>query len=58
MVSSRILALANEIEANTTKLDEYLAINGLPPPSFEEDHSLMYQFPQDIAAAQEAQTAL
>jgi hypothetical protein len=57
MAPSRILALAREIEANTTKLDKYFAKNGLPPPSFEEDAPLMYQFPPDLAAAQETLSA-
>ncbi|KAF4626277.1 hypothetical protein G7Y89_g11881 [Cudoniella acicularis] len=57
MAPSRIVALAKVIEANTTKLDEYFAKNSLPPPSFEEDAPLMYQFPPDIAVAQEALSA-
>ncbi|KAH6664209.1 sterigmatocystin 8-O-methyltransferase precursor [Halenospora varia] len=57
MAPSRIVALAKEIEANTTKLDEYFAKNSLPPPSFEEDVPLMYQFPPDIAVTQEALSA-
>lgn len=57
MPPSRIVALAKEIEANVTKLDEYFTKNNLPPPSFEEDAPLMYQFPPDLAAAQEALTA-
>ena len=57
MVASRIVTLAKEIEANTTKLDEYLEKNNLPRPSFDADAPLMYQLPPDIAAAQEALTA-
>jgi hypothetical protein len=57
MAPSRIVALAKEIEANTTKLDEYFAKNSLSPSSFEEDAPLMYQFPPDIAVAQEALSA-
>jgi hypothetical protein len=57
MAPSRIVTLAKEIEANTTKLDEYFAKNSLPPPSFEEDAPLMYQFPPDIVVAQEALSA-
>ena len=54
---SRIVVLAKEIEANTTRLDDYLAKNNLPRPSFDVDAALMYQLPPDIAAAQEALTA-
>ncbi|KAI4270012.1 MAG: hypothetical protein L6R38_007262 [Xanthoria sp. 2 TBL-2021] len=56
MTTSRIVALAKEIEANTIKLDEYLGKNDLPRPSFDADAPLMYQLPPDIAAAQEALT--
>ncbi len=54
MTPSRIVTLAKEIEANTTKLDEHLEKNKLPRPSFDADAPLMYQLPPDIAAAQEA----
>ena len=54
MAPSRIVALARIIEANTTKVDTYLANNRIPVPSFDEDAPLMYQFPPDIAEAQEA----
>ncbi|KAL8717030.1 MAG: hypothetical protein Q9225_005693 [Loekoesia sp. 1 TL-2023] len=57
MTTSRIVTLAKEIEANTTKLDEYLEKSNLPRPSFDADGPLMYQLPPDIAAAQEALTA-
>ena len=57
MASSRIVTLAKEIEANTTKLDEYLEKNDLPRPSFDVDAPLMYQLPPDMAAAQEALSA-
>lgn len=57
MTTSRIVALAKEIEANTFKLDEYLEKNDLPRPSFDADAPLMYQLPPDIAAAQEALNA-
>ena len=57
MAPSRIVTLAKEIETNTTKLDEYLTKNNLPPPSFEEDAPLMYQLPLDIEAAHEALSA-
>ncbi|PQE10357.1 hypothetical protein CJF32_00000898 [Rutstroemia sp. NJR-2017a WRK4] len=57
MATSRILTLAKEIEACTTKIDKYLTDNNLPPPSFDEDAPLMYQFPPDIAKAQESLSA-
>ena len=57
MATSRIVTLANEIQANTSKLDEYFERNNLPRPSFDADAPLMYQLPPDIAAAQEALTA-
>ena len=57
MATSRIVTLAKEVEANTTKLNEYLEENNLPQPSFDADAPLMYQLPPDIAAAQEDLTA-
>jgi hypothetical protein len=57
MPLSRIVVLAKEIESNTTILDDFFTKNNLPPPSFEEDAPLMYQFPPNIAAAQEALSA-
>lgn len=56
MATSRIVALAKDIEANTSKLDEYLEKNNLPRPSFDVDAPLTYQLPPDIEAAQEALT--
>jgi hypothetical protein len=57
MASSRIVALAKEIEASTTKLDEYFLKTNLPPPSFDEHAALMYQFPPEIEAANVALSA-
>ncbi|EHK97896.1 putative Sterigmatocystin 8-O-methyltransferase [Glarea lozoyensis 74030] len=57
MAPSRILTLANEILANTKALDDFFTQNDLAPPSFEEDTPLMYQFPPEIAAAQESLSA-
>ena len=57
MEPSRIVALARVIEANTTKIDQFLAKNNLPVPSFDEDAPLMYQFPPDIEEAQETLSA-
>ena len=57
MSISRIVTLAKEIEANTTKLDDFLEKNNLPKPSFDENAPLMYQLPPDVAAAQESLTA-
>ncbi|KAF2468415.1 sterigmatocystin 8-O-methyltransferase precursor [Lindgomyces ingoldianus] len=55
MVSTtRIAALAKEIEAQTTKLDKFFAESQMPPPSFDEDAPSMYPFPPDVAEAQEA----
>jgi hypothetical protein len=39
--TSRITALAKEIEAQTTKLDKYFTESHMPPPSFDEDAPLM-----------------
>lgn len=52
--TTRIAALAKEIEAQTTKLDKFFAESQMPPPSFDEDAPLMYPFPPDVAEAQEA----
>jgi NAD(P)H-dependent FMN reductase len=57
MSTSRIAALAKEIETQTTKLDKFFAESQLPPPSFDEDAPLMYPFPPDVAEAQEALSA-
>lgn len=55
--TSRIAALAKEIDTHTTKLDQFFAESNLPPPSFDEDAPLMYPFPPDVAEAQEALSA-
>ena len=57
MTTSPIVTLAKEVEANTTKFNEYLERNNLPQPSFDIDTPLMYQLPPDIAASQENLTA-
>ncbi|MCJ1318335.1 hypothetical protein MMC15_003663 [Xylographa vitiligo] len=57
MAISRIVTLATAIEANTTKLNDYLEENNLAQLSFDADAPLMYQLPPDIAAAQDALTA-
>ncbi len=55
--TSRIAALAKEIETQTTKLDKFFTESPMPPPSFDEDAPLMYPFPPDVAEAQEALSA-
>jgi hypothetical protein len=55
--TSRIVALAKEIETQTAKLSKFFADNGLPPPSFDEDAPLTYSFPPEVAEAQEALSA-
>ncbi|PSN75191.1 sterigmatocystin 8-O-methyltransferase precursor [Corynespora cassiicola Philippines] len=55
--TSRIVTLAKEIEAHTSKLDKFFAESKMPAPSFDEDSPLMYPFPQDVAEAQEALSA-
>jgi hypothetical protein len=52
--TSRIVALAKEVEAHTSKLDKFFIESKMPPPSFDEDAPLMYPFPPDVAKAQEA----
>lgn len=52
MSPSRIVALATAIAANTKKVDDYLTSKGLPPPSFDVDTPVKYDFPPDIAVAQ------
>lgn len=54
---SRIVTLAKEIEAQTSILDKFFVKSKMPPPSFDEDAPLMYPFPPDVAAAQEALSA-
>ena len=34
---SRIAELATQIAENTTKVDDYIAANGIPSPSFDAD---------------------
>ncbi|KAF7572544.1 hypothetical protein PtrM4_074490 [Pyrenophora tritici-repentis] len=55
--TSRIAALAKQIETQTTKLDKFFTESQMPPPSFDEDAPLMYPFPPDVAEAQEALSA-
>lgn len=37
MTSTRIAELAARIQKNTLKVDEYMRLNGLPSPTFDED---------------------
>lgn len=55
--TSRIAALAKEIEAQTSKLEKFFTESKMPPPSFDEDAPLMYPFPPDVAEVQEALSA-
>jgi hypothetical protein len=55
--TSRIAALATEIQAQTTKLDKFFTESQMPPPSFDENSPMMYPFPPDVAAAQDALSA-
>jgi hypothetical protein len=55
--TSRIAALAKDIETQTTTLDKFFIESQMPPPSFDEDATLMYSFPPDVAKAQEALSA-
>lgn len=55
--TSRIAALAKEIETHTTKLDRFFSEVQMPPPSFDEDAPLMYPFPPDVTEAQEGLSA-
>ncbi|KAF2648949.1 sterigmatocystin 8-O-methyltransferase precursor [Lophiostoma macrostomum CBS 122681] len=55
--TSRIAALAKEIEAQTSKLDNFFAESKMPPPSFDEVAPLIYPFLPDVAEAREALSA-
>jgi hypothetical protein len=55
--TSRIAALATEIETQTIKLDKFFTESQMPPPSFDENSPMMYPFPPDVAAAQDALSA-
>lgn len=54
MASSRILELANSIQVNTSKVDEYFSAHGIPTPSFDIDTPLELDLPNDIAACRSA----
>ena len=51
--SSKIAELASIISTNVKSLDEYLASNGLPFPSFDPDAPLKLPLPDDIASSQD-----
>lgn len=48
---SRIAELATQISSNTQKIDEYLAANSLPFPSFEEDGPVQLNLSAEIESA-------
>lgn len=53
-MASRIAELAALISSNTQKIDEYLASNSLPRPSFEEDGPVKLGLPAELEAARSA----
>lgn len=54
MTSSRIVELANSIQTNTVKLDQYCSSHGVPSPSFDIDTPLEIHLPDDIEACRVA----
>ncbi|KAK0656883.1 putative O-methyltransferase [Cercophora newfieldiana] len=53
---TRIAELASIIQEKTTILDEYLAAQGLPSPSFDESYPAIVQLPDGLMAARDALT--
>lgn len=54
MASSRIVKLANSIQANTSKLDQHFSSHGIPTPSFDIETPLKIDLPDDLAACRMA----
>lgn len=53
-----LVGLADEITKNAKVLDEYIAKNGLPKPTFASDGPLSFPVPQDDHEMQAARLAL
>ena len=54
MADTRIVQLATDIIKNTTKVDAYLNVKGLPTPSFHEDGPVDFGIEsEDISRARE-----
>lgn len=58
MSTSSIVDLSARIAANTVKVSNYLAANGLPPPSFGENAPLQGLIPEDALEVQAARMAI
>jgi hypothetical protein len=53
-MASRIAELAAQISSNTQKIDNYLAANSLPPPSFDESGPVNLKLSAEIEGARSA----
>lgn len=54
MTVTRIAQLASTIQASTIKINDYLASNGLPTPSFDPDSPPKFLSETSIAASRQA----
>ena len=53
-MTTRILELSSQIFFSTKKIEEFLSINSLPHPSFDEDGPITLDFPAEIEVARSA----
>lgn len=53
-MASRLAELAAQISAGALKIDDYLAANALPPPSFDEDGPVNLNLSADVEGARRA----
>jgi hypothetical protein len=53
-MASRIAELATQISSNSQRIDDYLAANKLPPPSFDEDGPVKLNLSIEIERARSA----
>lgn len=54
MATSTIMGLANAIQTNTSKVDQYFSSHGIPTPSFDIETPLELHLPDDIALCRTA----
>lgn len=53
-MATRIIELSELIASNTKKIDEYLAANSLPTPSFDEDGPVQLKLSPELDGARSA----
>lgn len=54
IMTSRIAELSSRISSSTKRIEEYLAANSLPYPSFDEDGPVTFGLSAEVEAARSA----